>query len=125
MRRRHAQQMEALLTIGVAPAVELLKRIKDQSLVLAELSNADLFKMTVAFARVAPAVAESERKARGEPSQPADNVTPAVPADLQVTDEHVAEVWAVLEDLGITPRPPSLDEMREQAESERRVSEDA
>jgi hypothetical protein len=41
MRRRHAQQMEALLTIGVAPAVELLKRIKDQSLVLAELSNAE------------------------------------------------------------------------------------
>lgn len=118
MRKRHASYMRSLMEAGIGPAIELVERIKAQKLSLADMTADDLYRLTVAFARVAPGIVNAERAARGEladVSSPVDE-TPVV-QDASVDDQSLMEIWAVLEDLGVYPAAPGREVLEQQQES--------
>lgn len=108
MRRRHAQQMESLLVVGMQPVKELMERLKKHSEILMEMPTEDLYRMVTLFMRVAPQIIQAERQARGEPHDaPVAQQTPVVVPELQVSDAYAVELWVVLEELGVAPHPPA------------------
>lgn len=119
MRKRQARYSEALMTAGIGPALELLDRLKDKRLSYEDMPAGDLVKVTIAFARIYPALAQAERLTRGE-AAPTVVVEHSMggSGELGMSDKALIELWGTLETLGIAPHPEMPQIAAQSAESE-------
>jgi ribosome-binding protein aMBF1 (putative translation factor) len=102
VRRRHAKAAQTIIDIVALPAYELASRLANDPTLLADMATKDLYAYTLKAARVLPAIMQIELQARGEQSHTQESSRECI----GLTDEHILELWTVLEELGISPTPP-------------------
>lgn len=109
MGERQAAEAQVIQRVLFAPARALAVKLADliDREELDRLTIGELYALSLASARLWPAVARAEREARGAPVPeyvPIDE-HPDVPAGGPVlTEDFLAEVYLALEQAGVTPR---------------------
>jgi hypothetical protein len=103
MRKRQARLAAAVANAAVQPALELLERLRERRATLDDMTVKELFQFTIQAGRILPGLAQNERVARGESAEVNVNVS-TPPHELDFGTEHMMEVWAALEEVGIDPR---------------------
>jgi hypothetical protein len=110
-RRRQANALRAMQEVLSRPAQELLERIVTRRIDLTRLGDGELLKIALAAAAVMPRLAQAELVALGEQISVESEEQPQwtqQPAQVDGVEERAAQVWAVLEDVGIQPRPVEI-----------------
>lgn len=111
MARRHAELSQAMMTTIAQPAIEFLKRLRDDPRRLDQFNDRELLSLTVAAGRVMPAVAQMERSARGLGTERGEVSSPsaaAVERDYVMSEEHMIGLFAAMAEVGYVPKPPEL-----------------
>lgn len=105
MAKRHATNAAAYMRTLLLPAEEIIRRIRENRLGLSELTVKELMSLNSQAARVFPTIMAAERIARGQSqgSQHLLRPTQGQAGAVVRTEDQMAEVFAALEQAGLTP----------------------